>query len=90
LVIDFYHKAEEDLLVCEGGDNFRPATAEETAESKAYADRFRGAVAVLDVDQAAAGNIFMTNGNAWRGDVLAGEWRPAIRAALDKKYEAQQ
>ncbi len=46
-----------------------------------------GYTAVLDIDQAHAGNIFMhphetvpgSGGNAWRGDVLGDRYRQAIR-----------
>lgn len=44
---------------------------------------FRCTVAAIDVDMAARGNIHMAHGNAWRGDVLADRWRPAIRAFLE-------
>jgi hypothetical protein len=52
-----------------------------------------GYTAVLNLDKAASGNIYMfgTNehagGNAWRGDVLGDIYRPLVRAALDAKRE---
>lgn len=54
-------------------------------ETESHLDHDWPYVAVLNLDQAAAGNIYMhpTNGqpggNAWRGDSLSGEFRPVMR-----------
>ena len=60
-------------------------------------DQTYGYTAVLNLDKAAEGNIYMfpdnrrpgTGNNAWRGDVLGDVYRPLIRAMADAKYEAQ-
>ena len=40
-----------------------------------------GAVAVLDIDQTAAGNIAFAGGNSWRGD----QYGPALRSLIAAK-----
>lgn len=54
-----------------------------------------GYTAVLNLDEAAKGNIYMhpedgvpkSGGNAWRGDRLGDEYRPLIQRAADEAYE---
>ena len=38
----------------------------------------RGAVAVLAIDETAAGNVAFANGNSWRGDEFENRLRAAI------------
>ena len=51
-----------------------------------------GYTAVLNLDEAHKGNIYMfpdeehAGNNAWRGDVVGDRLRPLIREALDKKW----
>jgi hypothetical protein len=55
--------------------------------------RDAGHIAVLNLDQATAGNIYMhphdphPGGNAYRGDYLAMRYRPLIEAAMEARYE---
>jgi hypothetical protein len=65
-----------------------------------YGTTFNAAFAVVDLDMAMAGNIYMhdkydddanpvpgTGGNAWRGDVIAGQCRDAIRAEVARQSD---
>ena len=61
-------------------------------DAKTWTDDNWGHVAVLNLDRAADGNIYMfpkngqPGGNAWRGDVVgAGEIRPLMRAEHDRQ-----
>ncbi|MGH9248076.1 MAG: hypothetical protein ACRD0W_00935 [Acidimicrobiales bacterium] len=69
-------------------------------ESEPAPSEHKGYTAVLDLDQAARGNIFMhprvddrgnpvegTGDNAWRGDVLGDQFREDIRAAINAEHE---
>ena len=59
-------------------------------------DEHRNCVAVLNIDKAAEGNIYMhpqagvdnSGGNAWRGDRIGAEYIPSIRAKQDEKWDA--
>lgn len=54
-----------------------------------------GYTAVLNLDKASKGNIYMypepgkpgTGGNAWRGDVLGDKYREAIKAEVQAGYD---
>lgn len=58
------------------------------------ANQHRTCVAVLNLDKAAAGNIYMhprenvkdSGGNAWRGDQMGDRYIPAIRAKQDERW----
>lgn len=58
------------------------------------ANQHSACVAVLNLDMAAAGNIFMharpeienSGGNAWRGDVMGAEYTPLMRTEQDKYW----
>lgn len=64
--------------------------------------KFNGCFAVLDLDMAADGNIYMspqvdpnldeipgTGGNAWRGDQMSGQWRPRMQRAVEEQSDEQ-
>lgn len=62
-------------------------------DAKTHSDDNWGHVAVLNLDQAADGNIYMhpnndqPGGNAWREDVVgAGEIRPLLKAKYDAEH----
>lgn len=54
-----------------------------------------GYTAVLNLDEAARGNIYMfpeidipnSGGNAWRGDRMGDQYRPLITKFSDERYE---
>ena len=58
------------------------------------ANDYETCVAVLNLDEAARGNIFMharpevenSGGNAWRGDRLGAEYTPLMRAKQDEYW----
>jgi hypothetical protein len=68
-----------------------PAERDEDYEDVEY-----GYTAVLKLDEAAKGNIFMhpepgvpgSGGNAWRGDRVGDEYRPLVQRVHDERYEA--
>lgn len=59
-------------------------------------EREYGYTAVLNLDEAAKGNIYMfpepgkpdTGWNAWRGDRLGDQYRPLIQKVADEQYQA--
>lgn len=87
-----------------GGEGFMVAIAEHPEygrmlvvdfgyDAETWNDDNWGHVAVLNLDQATAGNIYMhpangqPGGNAWRGDVVgAGEIRPLMKAKYDAEH----
>lgn len=87
-----------------GGESFMVAIAEHPEygrmlvvdfglDAETWTDDNWGTIAVLNLDQAAEGNIYMfpkngqPGGNAWRGDIVgAGEIRPLMRARFDAEH----
>lgn len=83
-----------------GGVGFNIALVRDDKERRTFlvidflSDEY-GHTAVVDVDQAAAGNIYMfpqngqPGGNAWRGDRLGDRYRDSIRAALGQSDDEE-
>lgn len=82
------------------GVGFSVAVVKDPAEGRMLVIDFSGEqgsdygyTAVLNLDMAAEGNIYMfgqgkhAGGNAWRGDVLGDQYRPLVKAALDAQYK---
>lgn len=83
-----------------GGVSFYVAIVEDDENGRMLVIDFDsdeyGHTAVLNLDKAAAGNIYMfevegrvgTGGNAWRGDRLGDEYREAIKSLYQAQYDA--
>lgn len=81
-----------------GGNGFAVAIVDDPDVGRALVIDFNtdgddyGYTAVLNLDEAHKGNIYMfpdeehAGNNAWRGDVVGDRLRPLIREALDKKW----
>lgn len=92
-IVAIVHNADGRMLVIDFGGSDEGEEVDPTADT---------CIAVLNLDEAAKGNIFMrpqmsedgsevpgTGYNAHRGDELSGAFRPAIAAALKAKVDRE-
>jgi hypothetical protein len=80
------------VAIVDDPENGRMLVVDFGTDAEDWNDNNWGHVAVLDLDKATEGNIYMfptdgqPGGNAWRGDRLGSMYRPLIKAAWKKRH----